>query len=157
MSTINKKSVYTRPVIFTIVAPSDVAILSGCATPARVDNMSYHGSPMHHAADSRLKQTVTVRDVTGGKATNPLWRSEVSSMAFRDALIASPRSIGLFSKDNPGEYELTVNLEDVGQPLMGASFTVTSRIRYTLVDVETGRNLYGYPNYLVDTITYPFH
>ena len=83
-----------------------------------------------------------VRDVTGGRETNPLWTSQVSTEGFRRAIEDSLRNSGLLGIGS-GKYRLTADLLKLDQPVFGASLTVTSSVRYSLVDVATGKEIYG--------------
>lgn len=106
--------------------------LSGCASGAKVENMAYQGAQKNYSAE--LKQSVEVGDVTGGKETNPLWTSEISSDAFSTAVKQSLSDQGLLSEN--GRYKLTVNMLSVEQPFMGFDLEVTTYVEYSLVDSE---------------------
>ncbi len=68
-------------------------VLSGCASPARIERMTASVSAYTGAGD--LKGAVALADVTGGRDTNPIWTSQVSSDAFRRALDNSLQLAGL--------------------------------------------------------------
>jgi len=128
-------------------------LLSACASPARMEHMQMSASdPAHRlvrTAPQELKQQVGLHDVTGGKETNPLWFSEVSSAAFRDALEASMKSVGLYAPGALGDYRLVVHLEKLDQPMIGLDMTVTATVNYTLEQRKTGRII------LAKTLTTP--
>ncbi len=105
-------------------------VLFGCASGAKVENMSYMEAK-HRYADA-LEANVGVNDVSGGTETNPLWTSEISNDAFRQAVKDSLSSQGLLSES--GNYDLAIQLLEVKQPIMGFDLTVTTRIRYVLTD-----------------------
>ncbi len=93
-------------------------------------------------AASSLKANIAVRDVTGGRETNPMWASQVSSSDFERALEASLRDAGLLSGGKPlGQYQLIAHLKALDQPLIGASLTVTSTVQYTLVERASGKDV----------------
>jgi hypothetical protein len=119
-----------------------VLILGGCATPAAVEQMAV-SLPITQT-NPALKNSVGVLDVTGGRETNPMWTSQVSSDAFRRALEQSLQNAGMFSKiASGGRYQLTADLTRLDQPLMGFDMTVTSTVRYSLVDNQTRKEVYS--------------
>ena len=119
-----------------------LALLAGCASPAAVSNMSVYTS--QRTAPSALKNAIAVADVTGGRETNPLWVSQVSSEAFRSALEDSLANAGIFERVlSASKYRLIANLNQLEQPAFGIDMTVTSAIRYTVVDTKTGKDVYA--------------
>lgn len=120
------------------------AVLAGCATPARVDQMAAGGATVQaRAMPEALKSNLALRDVTGGKETNPMWVSNVSSSDFERALEASLRNAGVLAANRQsGHYLLTAHLEKLDQPLMGFSMTVTASVRYVLHERATGKTLF---------------
>ncbi len=120
--------------------------LVGCAAPARVDQMQTSSSMATRtaAANSPLKDAITVKDVTGGKETNPMWVSNVSSSDFARALEASLKDAGLFSGNNQAsKYMLVAHLQKLDQPLFGASLTVTATVQYSLVERSTNKEVFA--------------
>lgn len=84
-----------------------VVFLYGCASGAKFTNMTYtHSTGMKF--DRALKNQVELSAVQGGEKTNPLWTSEISNEAFREAVAMSLASHGLLAKS--GRYHLKVNL-----------------------------------------------
>ena len=121
-----------------------LALLAGCATPAAVSNMSVYTS--QRTAPTSLKNAIAVADVTGGRETNPLWVSQVSSEAFRSALEDSLANAGVFERVlSASKYRLVANLNQLEQPAFGIDMTVTSTIKYTVVDTKTGKDVYSRP------------
>lgn len=121
-------------------------VLGGCAAPARVDQMQVASSlaTRSTAASSTLKESIAVKDVTGGKETNPLWISNVSSADFSRALEASLKDAGLLSANNQAsKYLLVAHLQKLEQPFMGASMTVTATVQYSLVDRTTNQEVFA--------------
>ncbi len=82
--------------------------------------------------------------VTGGKETNPLWTSQISSDAFAQALRDSIQKSGLFSSvtDGGANYKLNAFLGKVDQPMFGLSLTVKMEVSYTLVDTRSGKTVW---------------
>lgn len=111
-------------------------LLCACASGAEFQNMAYKEAT-GLTFDEALKQNVVVSSVDGGKGTNPLWTSEISSEAFREALALSLSSQGLLSEDGP--YSLRVTLAEVDQPFLGTSYEVTTYVRYVLMDTPANR------------------
>lgn len=117
-------------------------VLTGCASSAKVESMVVSGTPEQRIQPTPLRQNISVLDVTGGKETNPMWTSQVSSGGFRAALEESLKEVGLFEMGSLGEYHLTAHLEDLKQPLIGASLTVRATVSYTLHEKSTGKTIY---------------
>ena len=119
-----------------------LALLAGCATPAAVSNMCVY--PTQRTAPAALKNAIAVADVTGGRETNPLWVSQVASDAFRSALEDSLANAGVFERGlAASKYRLTADLNQLEQPAFGFDMTVTSSIKYTVVDTKTGKEVYS--------------
>lgn len=116
------------------------AVLFGCASGAKMENMVYgnaDGAPTTY--DKALKKAINVGTVTGGEETNPLWTSEISDEAFYGAIRKTLELQGLLS--DSGRYRLSVSLLNVDQPSFGFDMTVTTDVKYTLVDSRTGKTL----------------
>jgi len=125
-----------------LISISAVLLMAGCAAPARFDQMSVYTSAQQ--TNPALKGGVGVADVTGGKDTNPGWKSEVSSDAFRRALELSFENSGLLSRILAGsKYRLTADLIKLDQPFAGIDMTVTSTVRYSLADASSLKEVYG--------------
>lgn len=117
-------------------------VLAGCASPARVDQMTATASPQQRIAPTPLRTNVAVRDVTGGKETNPMWMSNVGNSEFEQALEASLRNAGLLAAGKQaGKYTLVAHLESVDQPMAGFSMTVTVTVSYSLIERASGKEI----------------
>ncbi len=115
-----------------------LGLLYGCASGAKQQNMVYdQTSGLDY--DAALYGEIEVAEVAGGEETNPLWTSEISDAAFRDAVEMSLVSQRLWGED--ARYALAVELMEVDQPLFGLDFTVTTEVRYCLTDTRTGEVL----------------
>jgi uncharacterized lipoprotein YajG len=102
----------------TILFVMSLAILAGCATPAAVDQMAV-SLPVTQT-NQIFKNSIGVSAVTGGKETNAMWTSQVSSDSFRRALEQSLENAGMFSKiASGGKYQLTADLTRLDQPMVG--------------------------------------
>jgi hypothetical protein len=118
------------------------ALMSGCAAPARIDQMAAYSSPI--ATNPKFKSGIGVADVTGGKETNPMWTSQVSSNDFRRALEISLENSGMFSRVLAGsKYRLTADMVKLDQPAIGFDMTVSSTVRYSLIDMVSNKEVYG--------------
>lgn len=127
-----------------LLLPIAIALLlTGCAAPARIDQMTSTASPAQRVLQTPLRANVAVRDVTGGKETNPMWVSNVGSSEFEQALEASLRDAGLLAPGKQaGKYMLVAHLENLDQPLLGGfNMTVTATVSYSLVERATGKEV----------------
>jgi phage gp29-like protein len=86
----------------------------------------------YFATLARLKGTATPT-VTGGKETNPLWKSNVSNADFAEALKQSLSANTILASD-AARFKLSASLIELKQPFIGASMTVTSKVKYVLTD-----------------------
>ncbi len=118
------------------------AILAGCATPAAVEQMAF-SLPLIQT-NPALKNSIGVAEVTGGRETNPLWTSQVSSDGFRRALEQSLENAGMFSKIVAGsKYQLVADLTRLDQPMMGFDMTVNATVRYSLIETQSRKEIYA--------------
>lgn len=83
--------------------------------------------------DSALRSAFNVGAVTGGKETSPLWKSNVSSEDFAEALRQSLAGHALLASTG-GKYVVDAELVEVKQPLAGFNMTVTSTVKYKVTD-----------------------
>lgn len=119
-----------------------VALISGCASPARIDKMTVAGQPSQRIAETPLRSNLAIRDVTGGKETNPMWKSNIGSTEFEQALEISLRAVGLLADRQAGNYTLTAQLESVDQPFVGLDMTVTASVSYVVSERATGKDVF---------------
>lgn len=123
---------------------SAAIVLSGCASPARVDQMTISANEANkYSKSTPLKNNVLVTKVSGGKKTNPLWTSEIGTDEFMQALIDSLEAAKLLTRDTNAKYYLNARMIRVDQPLIGASLTVTSVVQYTLMRASDGKILFN--------------
>jgi hypothetical protein len=134
----------TRLTVLSLAFAAALA-LGGCATPARVEQMIAQPAPASAPlASPAMRGNIAVRDVTGGKDTNPMWMSNVGTSAFEGALEQSLRAAGLLSENRQGgRYFIIADLVNLDQPYFGASMTVTATVRYTLVERSTSQSVYS--------------
>ena len=119
------------------------ALATGCATPANSANMTVRAADataVRLQTPEAMKASVAIRDVTGGKDTNPMWVSSVASSDFERALEDSLRSVGMLSANRQsGRFQLVAHLEKLDQPFAGFDMTVTATVAYTLIERATGK------------------
>lgn len=125
-------------------------LLAGCATPARIEQMSATSSAQHRTTNTPLRNNLAIKDITGGTETNPMWVSKVSSSDFEEALEASLKSAGLLADRQAGDFVLTADLMKLEQPFIGIDMTVTSSVRYMVVERATGKTVFD------STLTTPY-
>ena len=136
---------------FPILFVSSLGILlSGCATPANVEQMIHTAEESKKASPiSTYYKSVIVTNVSGGSETNPLFSSQVSTEDFKSALHGSLRNANYLA-DKTGRYALTADLISLEQPFMGINMTVRAAVDYKLKDQTSGRILFD------ETIETPF-
>lgn len=96
------------------------------------------------AVEKQHPETVAI-SVSGGKATNPLWTSQVSNEDFQAALISSISASKVFSavvQDGQNDLLLKVELLKLAQPLAGLNMTVTAETSWTLTNRLDGAVLW---------------
>ena len=121
-----------------------VGSLLGCATPASQVAMQPASSELSATVRSadHLRGKVAVRNVTGGKETNPMWTSQVDAASFKQALQDSMSSVGYLSADpQKATYVVDADLKALNQPLFGFTFDVESTVQYTVEKAGVGKDL----------------
>lgn len=140
-----------KPKLLAPILLACAAFLAGCAAPARVEQMAVSGQPAQRVAESPLRGNVAVRDVTGGKETNPMWMSNVSSGEFAQAIEQSLRAVGLLATNRQASpFQLTAHLQSLEQPAFGLDMTVTASVNYVLVERASGKDVFQ------KTVTAPY-
>ena len=126
---------------YLYVALLCLGLLQGCATPASPTGMVVSAEEPIAQKNLALQNAVTVRSVTGGKETSPLWTSQVDSNGFRTALTQSLYSIG-YEAGSQEKATLLVDAElvSLSQPLFGLTFDVTSSVVYKVEGATFKRN-----------------
>ncbi len=115
-------------------------ILDGCCTTATHEGMI----PMNFESSARSQKTVSV-SVEGGKELDELKRTQISNAEFREALLQAIANSGAFSRvieGNAGDYQLTVAIFSLEQPVFGFSFTVKMEAGWTLKRTATGETVW---------------
>jgi hypothetical protein len=126
-----------------VFTPLALAILTGCAAPAGIEKMTVN-EPIFQTANSPLKKSVAVTSVTGGKETNPMWSSQVSTESFQRALELSLRYVGLSDPlTSANKYHLTADILQISQPMLGLDMTVSANVKYSLIDASTRKEIFS--------------
>jgi len=113
-----------------IILPILVLVLSGCASPATKEAMVVRPE-VASFVKAEHKGKFKVVKVSGGKATNPMWTSQVSGENFESALVESLNTSGLAATDSTVDaYNVEAELLELDQPLMGLTFDVISKVNY---------------------------
>lgn len=89
------------------------------------------------AENSALKEAFSVGTVTGGKKTSPLWKSNVSSEDFAEALRQSLAAHAMLAASG-GKYTIDAELVELKQPMVAVNSKVTSVVGYKVTDTATG-------------------
>ena len=110
-----------------------ILVLSGCATPARQDYMVSSIDNTSLNSKVELSKQVMVESVSGGKETNPLWLSNVSSTAFKQALETSLAKLGILQNiPSEAKYKVNVELQNISKPIMGLNLEINSAAVYSV-------------------------
>lgn len=129
-----------------------LAALSGCATPARIDQMTAKKIDTSKIInETPLKNNLSLKSVSGGESTNPLWVSKVGGDDFKQALEQSLKTVMLLASDqSKSSYLLGTTLISLDQPFIGLDLKVTATVEYSLEERATGRKVFS------KTISTPF-
>ena len=118
-----------------LLLASCALFLVGCASPATREGMKAQ------ILNLQNKHPFSVKVQTeGGRKTNPLWTSEISSESFAQAVQESISESGLFRSvvtGSDGDYLLEVTIINVDKPLVGFDLTVNMAVNWTLTHIST--------------------
>ena len=110
-----------------------ISLIVGCATPANKQAMTVSKFEENVVLTPNLKGKFFVRNVSGGKDTNPLWTSQVGTADFRSALDQSLDDVGYKAeKQESATYFIDAELKELDQPLFGLTFDVHSNVFYVV-------------------------
>jgi hypothetical protein len=110
-----------------------ISLFGGCA--ARSAMMV----PASFEVAKKIPGSVRVEEAVGGRETNPLWSSQISSTAFSEALTNSLTKSGLFDtvlKQGDTTYILNVTILGYDQPWIGANFDIKMNTKWELTDAK---------------------
>lgn len=117
-----------------ILVCASALLLNACASSATVNGMvntEYSGTK---PSSQKMMHSVALGDVLGGNETNPMWTSQISGNDFKEALRESLKIAGFAASGENTRYVLKANLMRIDQPLFGLDMTVTTTVKYILVD-----------------------
>jgi hypothetical protein len=122
------------------VLPLCAALLlaSACAEGASARGMTVTAADLKGPASPDVAGAVAVGQVSGGKETNPAWKSNIGDAQFREALVESLRATGLLSDRPDAPLSVQATLVSVDQPFLGFDMKVTSVVRYTVRETRSG-------------------
>jgi hypothetical protein len=110
-----------------------ISMLVACATPANKQAMTVSKFEGGVIVNPSLKGKFYVRNVNGGKDTNPLWTSQVGTADFKSALEQSLDEVGYKAdKETNATYFIDAELKELDQPLFGLTFDVHSNVFYVI-------------------------
>lgn len=109
--------------------------LSACASGAKPGAMLAPNTPQTSiSANSNLREAVGIGQASGGRETNPMWMSDVSSSDLAEALRLSLAARTMLAIRDE-RFKLEASMINLQQPMMGIDMTVVSKIRYRLTRV----------------------
>lgn len=116
--------------------------LAACSSPADPGAMT---APVSEATllppGSALRRALQVGQVSGGRETHPLWKSDVSAPDFAEALRRSLNAHAMLG-GAAGGYRVDADLLRVDQPLIALDAEVTAEVRYRLVRLSDNAVLF---------------
>jgi len=113
--------------------------VEGCASGARTTQMIASPSMTPTAVGEAGYKQFRVAKAQAGSKTNPLWMSNVSNEEFQGALEASLRAANyLADQAQDATAEITASMIDLKRPMAGLDLSVTTRVRYSAMDVKSG-------------------
>ncbi|MDP1539459.1 MAG: hypothetical protein Q8L72_02245 [Moraxellaceae bacterium] len=115
-----------------------VLYLQGCASGATVAGMT--STKTIDSLKVRMADSITVAPAAGGKATNPLWTSQVGSKDFESALKDTLANNSVLAASN-AKYVLYPSLVRLNQPLFGLDLMVRADVNYVLKNRASGQEL----------------
>lgn len=116
-------------------------LLFGCASGARFHQMMASGH-VTSGFDKVLISKIEVSRSTGGKETNPVLMPQISNNQFTSAIKHSLENYGLLANKNDARYSLRSSIIALDQPVFGVDFTVTTVVKYELLDIKTRKIIF---------------
>lgn len=115
------------------------AVITGCATSANHQAMTVMPSPGIQQ-NTKLKGVVAVRNVGGGKETNPLWTSQVDNQGFKKALENSLAAFGYLAvTPDKATHIVDADLNALSQPFAGLDMNVSSTVTYRVTSLGVAK------------------
>jgi len=134
---IKMKRILLKKIIMSVLAFASLSVFlltSGCA--ANASRMV----PTDFEVVNRHYHTVSINESIGGRETNPLWTSQVSNLAFTEALSNALAKSGVFQaviKGGDADYLLDVTILDYDQPWIGIDIDIRMKTKWELADAKT--------------------
>lgn len=111
--------------------------------PVFISSLALGDAGFAASTEVPLRHDISVSEISGGDQANTHWNAGIGNDEFRRALETTLYRVGLLERARgEGRYGLQVELESIDQPDLGLSVTVTARVKYTLVEKTTGRQLF---------------
>ena len=108
---------------------------------SRASGMATLAEPVPRAA-TRGAGAIVVASADGGRETNPISRSQVSSDELKRALEMSLQRAGYLAPDSSrAGIAMRATLVSLGEPKGWLTFSVTSVVRYHAVNIPTGATM----------------
>ncbi len=130
-----KRSLLRKIIISTFALAILSAFLFTCGCAARSNRMT----PFDFEVVNKHPYTVSISESIGGRETHPLWSSQISNMAFTDALNNALARSGIFQaviKGGGADYILDITILDYDQPIIGINFDVCMKTKWELTDAK---------------------
>ncbi len=104
-------------------------------------------APQLQASTASMRQAVSVGTVTGpSRSPSSLFRSDLTARGFETALGRSLASAGMAADRGAPRYRLDAHVEFVDYPsgtFIPIAVTVRSIVRYRLIEIATGREVFS--------------
>jgi len=126
--------------VLVLASLSVVLLASGCA--AKASKMV----PRDFKVVNKHPYAVSVNESTGGVDAKPLWNSQISNIAFTEALSRALAKSGVFQTVIKGggvdylggaNYILDVTILEYDQPWHGANMIIGMKTKWELTDAKT--------------------
>ena len=124
----------TIKISIIIVFLGQILLLIGCA--ANASRMV----PENIQIAKKQPYSLSVSESVGGRETHLLWTSQISNLAYTQALTEALTQSGLFSQVIQGEeadYILDVTILHYDQPWIGADIDIKMKAKWELTDTKT--------------------
>ncbi len=118
------------------------SVLAGCASGARSTALT--PQPNENTivrSDELIYQSITVGSVSGGRESDVISGSQISSGEFREALESGLDLNGLLARDAP-RFTLDANIEQVAQETFDINLDVDTTVFYRLRNTANGAIVY---------------
>ncbi len=126
----------------SILLTVPLLLLSGCASNASVNQMIYRYQSQKSPVYKEFLQNIGIKNVNGGRQTNPLLTSQVDNPGFEAALKDSLQYSKLYQKLSKAHYALNADLLALQQPVMGLDMTVVAVVRYKLTSLKHNKIIF---------------